>query len=212
METTIGLEYPHFHGCIEIVKSPEYLASINMNIDTKEHIYLIDHVFGEKCFVPATMIMEIFLEAALWFERSVEPQTHLYPKMLLNLNIERAIAIEPGDALKLKVTVNILEAVRTKDECRQKIEIVSSRLTRNKKNIGMRLNASSGVVLSAKDIEINKMVLPDIDFNHYSVNPEKWYEYLFPSLLDCFHGSTGDVSISHDGKWLVVGSSWLSSP
>jgi hypothetical protein len=201
MITAIDPEYAHFHGCTKVFSSSHHLASVNMDVDTNRHIYLMDHVFGGKCFVPATMIMEIFLEAALWYERTVNPGTKLFPVMLLNLNIERAIAMDPGGSLQ--VTINILNADRSHATCRQQIEIVSRRRAKNGKILGMRLNASCEVVLSTEEMQIPPVHIPKIQFDSYKVDQQSWYDFLFPSLFECFHASTGEVSISRDGHWLM---------
>lgn len=201
MEYVINKKYPHLDGCTQIENETEYVASLYSKIDTTKHTYLIDHVFGSACFVPATMIIEIFLEAALWYERKIDKESNRLPHILLNLNIERAIAIPPGESLNL--WINILDVKSGEQESRQTIQIVSQRRAKSGKAVGMRLNASCEVVLSAICPKMDLLPVPEIEFQSYSVDPAKWYNYLFPSLKYCFHGSTGNIALSTDKQWFL---------
>lgn len=195
-------QYPHLRNSAVLQLADHGLAGLRAVIDTRnEHIYLFDHVFGRDCFVPATMIMELFAEAAAWFMRFYCQVAGQKVIRLEELSIKRALAIRPGASLEARILLTGVEG--TGGAHRLKLEIVSQRVNNNGESLGDRLNAQCCVVMASAAPEAERLEIPELDYDYYQFSPEILYRNFFPSLGPLFQSQTGKFAVSKSRDVLI---------
>lgn len=192
-----GEYFPHLENCTEIIQS-EHGVSLRVLIDTTKHLYLGDHVFGGKCFVPATMIMELLMEAALWHNRRVLNQSGFFPVQLENINIERAIAIAQGDSAE--VIIDFLSVTETDGRWNVSLKVSSARQAVTGEKIGTRINTTALVILADHYPAAPAIQLPNRFKESSDIPGNIYYDYYFPSLGYLFHSCTGNFRFDPQQK------------
>jgi hypothetical protein len=102
-ELAVPPSLPHLAGCTVPAAEDGCMAALRSVIDFERHGYLRDHVFGADAFVPATMIMELLAEAALWFAGAALGRPDLGIVALRDFSVARALALPPGGALEARL-------------------------------------------------------------------------------------------------------------
>lgn len=192
---------PHLYQCAEILRLHGDIIGLRVHIDTQHHTYLHDHTFGGDCFVPATQIVELFCETACWFSNTLNAH-HQKISKVRHLNIERAIAIEPGKALTIEI--RLLRQATTTNETVYELEITSSRVNRAGKILGRRVNAAAQMVLKSVPENPELMNLPETHFSEFSFPSNEFYRFYSPSHGTKFQSITGNFSVS-DNKEYIYG-------
>lgn len=197
-------KYAHLKNCTTMHSEANSVMGLKTVIDTNRHVYLRDHVFGGNSLVPATMIMELLAESATWFSESRGLKEHLklLPVRIEDLFIDRALALQPGVPLEIRILLRSAESVST--GYRMKIDIVSKRVAKSGKSIGDRLNASGNVVLSSRATALPEVELPADNCDHFRISPDKYYPFYFPALGPLFQSGTGNFSVDK-GKSFLIG-------
>ncbi|MBT6431837.1 MAG: hypothetical protein HOK97_15640 [Deltaproteobacteria bacterium] len=196
-----NLSLPHLHGCTEVITEGSALKGLRVHIDTQHHKYLHDHTFGGDCFVPATQIIELFCETAKWLSTSLE-SPHLEISHVRNLNIERAIAIEPGKALTIEI--GLTRQVKSDTETIYELAITSDRVNKVGKILGKRVNASARVIVTSRIQKPESLLLPEMNFTQFSFPSNEFYRFYSPSHGVQFQSITGNFSVS-DNKEYIYG-------
>lgn len=191
-------KYPHLKNCTGefVVNNGE--VTLGINIDSVHHRYLQDHVFGGDSFVPATMIMELLFEAALYYCESYLKLDiiDLKPARLMDFSILRAMAMQPGNSLGAQFVFK--QVNENDDEIYMDIEIISKRVSKSGTVLGKRLNASSKVILSYNALKKTEFKIPDDYYDYYQVPKELFYKNYFPSLGYFFQSSCAKFAVSRD--------------
>ena len=202
-DTSTFDDFAHLRNYAEVIENTNALSAFKLLIDSNHHHYLFNHVFGGKGLVPATMIMELFIESATWFSKNYADNitNGLVVEKLLNLNIERSIALTLGDKLEVKVLLNEIE--KEDSFVKMKLAIKSGRVQSSGKVIGERINATCEVVFSEQYSETAGLKLSKNDFIYYSFKPEVYYPYYFPALGPKFQSGTGKFAVSKDRNVLI---------
>lgn len=196
--------YPHFKNHIECFSVEGDTARLDIEIDSSHHVYLKDHIFGTDSFVPATMIMELFFEAAVFYsEYQLNLDVaNLRPAQLVDFSILRALAMLPGNSMKAQFIYR--KVIKNKNEIEFEIEIVSKRINKMNQVLGTRLNATSRVVLSYNDVEIQEFLIPQEEYNYYQLPKDSYYKFYFPSLGPLFQSSCARFAVNSE-KTLFIG-------
>lgn len=187
----------------EIVTEDDRISLVQ-TIEPKKYHYLFDHKFGGKLFMPATGIMEYFGEAASFWV-NYQMQKNYTVRELLNLNIERAIAIDPDS--NLAVELKYVSTEISDSQVSVSMEIYSKRI--NSKNIvvGTRLNASCSVIMTAKGYgefpATAKYQEPNTQWDCYKFPTDKYYGFYYPSHGPLFQSLTGRFKVSKDRTYIV---------
>ncbi|MCC5468458.1 polyketide synthase dehydratase domain-containing protein [Pelosinus baikalensis] len=191
-------QYPHLRNKVQGFSLQGETVSLKLNIDSSYHIYLKDHVFGTDCFVPATMIIELLFEAALFYceyYRKIDVK-ELKAVELLDFSILRALAMTPGDSLDMEF---LFKQITKRDSTIEfKIEIISNRVNKLNAIIGTRLNVTSQVILSTVSPQPPKLRIPDLAYTYYQVPKDQYYSEDFPSLGPLFQSSCARFAVSED--------------
>ncbi len=195
----INNKYAHLSGCTEICTGDG--KTLKTTIGKEYHTYLMDHTFGGKCYVPATMIMELFAESALWFSNTFQINENLKVIGLEDFHVLRAIVMEPGD--KIDVWINLKGILATKHSHILTIDIISERIAENGRVLGNRLNAKCNVEVAIKHPIVEKFVCPDNNFEEYYLPQELFYKQYFPSLGKLFHTQSGKFRVNLNKKTLI---------
>jgi hypothetical protein len=196
-------KYPHLKNKVEGFVNYDGTIGLKLNIDSSYHVYLKDHVFGSDSFVPGTMVMELFFEAALFYcEYYMKIDVKdLKPAQLIDFSLLRALAMPPGKALNVEF---IFKEVTKKDntiEC--SIEIISDRINQSNIVIGTRINATSKVVLSSVLPQPSQWSIPDLGYTYYQVSKSQYYTDYFPSLGPLFQSSCSHFAVSDNMTYYV---------
>jgi hypothetical protein len=195
--------YAHLKNCSEVYFDENNIIGLKVTVDTKHHTYLRDHVFGGDCFVPATMIMELFIEAACWFAK-YHFKWDSYSYNLIGLEeifIERAIAIKPDRALD--ICIQLVDVNKKADSKIMEMKILSKRINSCGKVIGTRLNATTHVLFSDKKHLESSVKIPDCRYKYYDLDPHIYYKSYFPSLGSLFQSGTGRFAINEEENILI---------
>ncbi|HEX2939321.1 MAG TPA: hypothetical protein VHO66_10470 [Ruminiclostridium sp.] len=197
-------KYAHLKGCTQEISKQSCLAGLKVHISTTQHNYLLDHVFGKDCLVPATMIMELFAESATWFLEKLckNNENNLKLTCFEELDIERAIALEPGDTIDIEIL--LMDLVCNETDARLKIDIVSKRKNFKGKVVGERLNAKCIVDFAAIIENQEENFVPNGNFDYYEIPKELYYKNFFHPLGPSFNSATGRFAVSAD-KDIIVG-------
>lgn len=191
-------KYPHLNNKVQGFTLNKDAVGLKLNVDSCYHVYLKDHIFGNKCFVPATMIIELLFEAALFYceyYRNLDVK-ELKPSELIDFSILRELSMKPGESLDIEF---LFKKITEKDKSIEfEIEIVSNRKNRSNLVIGTRLNVTSKVILSTVKSQSPKFILPNLDFNYYHVPKDQYYAKDFPSLGPLFQSSCARFAVSKD--------------
>lgn len=190
--------YPHFKNHIECFTVEGDTARLDIEIDSSHHIYLKDHIFGTDSFVPATMIMELLFEAAVFYsEYHLNLDVaDLRPARLVDFSILRALAMLPGNSLKAQFIYRTV--IRNDKEIEFEIEIVSKRINKLNQVLGTRLNATSHVVLCSNAVEFQEFQIPEADYNYYQLPKDRYYKFYFPSLGPLFQSSCAHFAVNSE--------------
>lgn len=195
--------YAHLRNCTEYVLTKETIMELKTQINTTRHRYLNDHIFQGDCFVPATMIIEIFVEAGTWFSEFTCDGSKNEKQVIAieNLNIQRALAVKPGGSLDVSIILNKVD--KEENTIRMRMEIVSKRINRSGKIVGKRLNARVDVILS--DLSPEPIAVPRIfdEYRYYYFSPKEYYSFYFPSLGPVFQSQTGRFAIDGKKNYLI---------
>lgn len=185
-----------------IRKQEGEISSLEMKIDPKKYVYLYDHKFGGDCFVPATAIIEIFSEAALWFANELKGIDGLQVTGVEKLFIERAIAINPEKTLTINISCNEIE-INDAECATLAMEITSPRENKKGKIVGSRRNGYATVVLGKRKPSNTPLSIPEKEFNSYNFDQSVYYDYYYPSHGPLFQSLTGKFMISDDKEYIV---------
>lgn len=196
--------YPHLRNYVESYIDQDNTLRLDLNIDSSHHTYLKDHVFGNNSFVPATMIIELLFEAALFYSEyhlnlDVE---NLKPAKLVDFSILRAIAMLPGDSLKVQFLFK--RVIKKDSEIEFDMEIISQKVNKANVVLGIRQNTTSKVVLSYERAKSPDFNIPEDRFTYYQLPKDIFYEYYFPSLGPLFQSSCARFAVN-EGKNRFVG-------
>jgi|GEM_PF-1527198 len=190
--------YPHLRNYVESCIDQDNTLSLDLNIDSSHHVYLKDHVFGNNSFVPATMIIELFFEAALFYSEyhlNLEAE-NLKPAKLVDFSILRAIAMLPGESLKVRFLFK--QVIKKASEIEFDMEIISQKVNKSNVVLGVRQNATSKVVLSYERAKSPDFYIPEDHFAYYQLPKDRFYEYYFPSLGPFFQSSCARFAVNKD--------------
>lgn len=195
-------KYAHLKDCTEICNNHNCKQSLKITIDTNYHGYLRHHTFGGKCYVPATMIMELFAESALFFSsRLVTNEKDYLIAGIENFNVLRALIIEHGN--NIDAQINLKEISVQGSSKILFIEIHSKRISENGRVLGSRINATCEVIISPNLYISTEFIFPNHNFEQYSFPKELFYGYYFSSLGKLFQTQTGDFKFSLDEKTIL---------
>jgi hypothetical protein len=196
--------YPHFKNQVEGFDVRDGFVGLNINIDSSYHVYLRDHVFGKDSFVPATMIIELLFEAALFYceyHLKIEVKD-LKPAGLADFSILRALAMPPGDSLKIEFIFK--QVIQNDREILLDIDIISKRVNKANQVLGTRVNVNSTVALSSNITPAPDYKIPAGNYTYYRIPKSLFYEYYFPSLGPCFQSSCAQFAVS-DNRSCFIG-------
>jgi len=195
-------KFAHLKACTEVYNDHNYKQSLKITLDTNYHSYLCHHTFGGKCYVPATMIMELFAESALFFtSRFATKDKDNLIAGIENFNVLRAITIEYGN--KIEAQINLIEISVQGSLKILSIEILSKRIAESGRVIGSRINATCEVIISPNLYTPAKFISPNHNFKQYCFPKELFYEYYFASLGKMFQTQTGNFKINLEEKMLI---------
>lgn len=193
-----GAVYPHLNNCILSYNELKGKKCLSIRIDSEQHHYLKDHVFGKESFVPATVIMELLFEAAFFYcETTLEMDiSKLLPKKLEKFDIQRALKMKPGDSI---VADFIYEEVTRKDDdvCFE-LTIASDRLSADKKPVGRRVNTKARVSVGKEAYEAPAFSIPEEQYIYYQLDKTNFYRVYFPSLGYFFQTNMVKFAVNED--------------
>lgn len=196
-------KYPLFRNITENFMVHQETARLKLTFDSNVQIYLKDHVFGIHLFVPATMIMELFFEAALFYtEFRLGYDIEKYqPSQLNDFFIFRSIVMPPGGSAEIELIYK--KIIQQNEEILLEIDITSQRINKSNILLGNRLNATAQVILSSKSPPSPEFQIPQSHFKYYRLPKEKYYAYYFPSLGPLFQSSNAYFAVAHDYSHLI---------
>lgn len=191
--------YPHLKDCTEVIEREDGLA-LRIVIDTKRHRYLNDHVFGGMCLVPATMIMELLMEAALWYTRRLPGKEQYFPVGLHDINIERALAVAPGGSLE--ALIDLQSHTEASGQLTVSLRIHSERKSASGERVGSRVNTTAQVLLAEAYPTAPAVEARGIDYyrQKYSIPQSVYYSYYFLALGPLFHSCTGNIAFDKEKR------------
>jgi hypothetical protein len=193
---------PHLSGCTRRHNDPATLAGLTTRIDSAgAHPYLLDHVFGGEVFVPATMVMELFAEAALWFASKTLGKAGLGVVALRQFVIERGLTMHPGNALEARILLHGASPAANGYSLR--MEIRSARANAQGKAVGDRRNAVCTVVLGTVSFDPVSVPRPPERFRAYGFQRDELYRIYFPSLGPKFHTQVGSFEVSESRRYFT---------
>ncbi|NLL14061.1 MAG: hypothetical protein GX267_11710 [Fibrobacter sp.] len=161
-----------------------------------------DHIFGSECFIPATVIMELFAETAVWFVEWAFNERNLLVSNLKNLFIKRALAVQPGKIIDTRIEILFVKNVDGQYEL--EIQITSPRISAtNSKILGRRLNATCTVIVSSQYTIGRDSFVPEGLDNHIKFESESYYKYYYPSHGHLFQSLTGKFSFDSSCRFLI---------
>ena len=102
------IRYPHLKdSVIDKVVSGSSI-DLHIRIDTNVHTYLKEHIFDGECFVPATMIMELLMEAAFYYQETILQRDvrEIVPDRLEDLQIKRSLRLKVGSSLEIHIKID----------------------------------------------------------------------------------------------------------
>ncbi|URZ16109.1 polyketide synthase dehydratase domain-containing protein [Clostridium felsineum] len=193
-------KYAHLRNSILSFKN----NSLSIRIDSQIQSYLKDHVFGVEAFVPATMIIEILFESALYYceyHLNIDV-SKLKPSKMEQLRILRALKMKPGNSIDVDIQFNKL--VKNENEIYMEITIASNRVNTENKVVGRKINVTSKVVLSDKAYEPIKVNIPKCHYNYYKLPKNQFYKDYFPSLGPLFQTSCAKFAIDDSRTFYVA--------
>ena len=195
MEDFRGL-YPHLENCVQVIEGDDGIA-LRLLIDTNKHLYLNNHIFGGKCFVPATVIMELLMEAALWYTRKVLNKNVFFPIGLIDFNIERALAIAQGHSME--AIIDFQSVAEIDGQLVISLNIHSERRSTTGEKVGVRVNTTVKVLLADNYPLGRNIEIPRFFKEQFSIPQDVYYSYYF-SLGYLFNSCTGKIAFDKEEK------------
>ncbi|ACL75241.1 polyketide synthase dehydratase domain-containing protein [Ruminiclostridium cellulolyticum] len=189
--------YSHLKDYTQIVKNGNDI-SLSICIDTVKHQYLCDHVFGGMCFIPATMIMELLMEAALWYTREILKKDDFFPVGLDDINIERALTVAKGEAIQ--AVINFQKVVDTNGEIAVYFIINSERKSATGEKVGTRINTTAKVILAKEYPATPSVDYSDAFTERYNIPQDVFYREYFPSLGFLFNSCIGKIAFDREQR------------
>jgi len=178
----INSRYPHFYESILDQTQDHHAMDLHVCIDTKKQTYLMEHVFGENCFVPATMIIELLFEASFYFcEYQLKTDMEeMKPYKLHDLSIMRGLTLSPGK--KMDLHIKVIYKGMIDDIYEMELLIYSNRFNRAGEILGIRNNVTAKVFLRKGQCINVLMNLPQFEEDVFHLPVNEMYKILFPSL------------------------------
>lgn len=196
------IRYPHLKdSVIDKVVSGSSI-DLHIRIDTNVHTYLKEHIFDGECFVPATMIMELLMEAAFYYQETILQRDvrEIVPDRLEDLQIKRSLRLKVGSSLEIHIKV---DSINTNLDSPMNLIIYSNRFNSKGEVLGVRENVSARVYVKAKKEEVIPFHLPYFEQVVYQLDFNDTYQTMFPSLGEHFQTCTGKIILDHGKKYFI---------
>ncbi|MBN2532647.1 MAG: polyketide synthase dehydratase domain-containing protein [Spirochaetales bacterium] len=193
--------YPHLKDCTTRSNNKKSIA-FNIVIDARQHLYVNDHIIGDMPTVPASMIMEIFLEVAFWIRKHYLKNDFALIG-LENLSMKRPLKI--AFHLILEIEIVLCKVHPGNNSYKIELEMITKRTNNSGMILGRCLNASCCIAFSNQFPEIKYPGIENLNFNYYHFVPNKdiYSEHFLPNLKTLFHSKTGRCALDEKKSTMI---------
>ncbi len=184
--------FPFLHNATEI--GPD---TLRITVDPKQQLFLSHH----HHLMPATVIMEHFCQAASWFGRFLKNDHQALPVKLEGFTVERAIAFNGDTPLTLDIVCK--NTHQKKNNLSLDMEILSARMNKSGKHLGVRRNAMCTVTF-VPDLTARQQV-PVLEgaITNYNFAQPEFYEHFYQQHGPLFQTISGEICVTGNADYLL---------
>lgn len=179
------------------------LCRFKLAINSQHSPYLRHHSFPMGDIMPATVILEYFIEAACWLQQSNQDQLQWHPLQVSQLKLDRVLVLPPGnDSIALEIQVDKRFIGPRGHETH--LSLHSPRFNKQGKFLGLKCHASAIISFDAQVRAAHKVPLLHGQIQHYQTSQEDIYRKVMTSHGELLQSLSGDFYINQQRDQILA--------
>ncbi|MCE2570356.1 polyketide synthase dehydratase domain-containing protein [Motilimonas eburnea] len=216
-----GIKYPLLHyevaGSQEQINCADYpllnmaevhwgnkgLCRFNLNVNEQTCPYLRQHRFPLGDLMPATAILEYFVEAATWLQHRGQGTLYWSPLQVYGLKLDRILPLPAGNE-SVQLEIEVLSRLLGPKGHEIQLQLLTPRYNKQGVSLGMKRHASVTIAFDPLLTANKGAPLLFGEVTHYQANPAELYSKVFTTHGPLLQSLTGDMAINHTRQQILA--------
>ncbi|MCE0556905.1 polyketide synthase dehydratase domain-containing protein [Motilimonas sp. E26] len=215
-ETISQVSLPLLEGAV-VHWDKHGLCQFHCRINEQHSPYLRHHRFPMGDIMPATAVLEYFVEAASWLQQKSHGHQQWYPLQVSQLKLDRVLILPQGSsAVDLQIHVNKRFIGPHGHEIQ--LSLHSPRFNKQGKYLGLKCHAYVTIGFDPSVRAINKVPLLNGLVHHYQTTEQQIYTKVLTSHGEKMQSITGELYINEERNQILASydcqnkeTTWLNS-
>lgn len=179
------------------------LCRFTLNINEHSCPYLRHHRFPLGDLMPATAILEYFVEAATWLQHRGQGPLHWSPLQVYELKLERILPL-PAGSEHIQLEIEVLSRLLGPKGHEVQLQLQTPRYNKQGTLLGMKRHASVTIAFDPMLTANKGAPLLYGEVTHYRTNPSELYAKVLTTHGLLLQSLTGEMTLNQNHQQILA--------